>query len=66
MNRRHATQFLNGISLARVVLTVPVTALILLGPTVRYCFAAAAALFTVAAATDFLDGYLARRWHRTS
>ena len=66
MNRRHATQFLNGISLARVVLTVPVTALILLGPTVRYCFAAAAVLFTVAAATDFLDGYLARRWHRTS
>jgi CDP-diacylglycerol--glycerol-3-phosphate 3-phosphatidyltransferase len=66
MNRRHATQFLNGISLARVVLTIPVTALILLGPTVRYCFAAAAALFTVAAATDFLDGYLARRWHRTS
>ena len=29
-------------------------------------FAAAAAVFTVAAATDFLDGYLARRWHRTS
>jgi CDP-diacylglycerol---glycerol-3-phosphate 3-phosphatidyltransferase len=23
-------------------------------------------VFTVAAATDFLDGYLARRWHRTS
>src|SRR5215469_18075827 len=66
MDRRHAAQFLNGISLVRVVLTIPVTALILLGPTVRYCFVAAAALFTVAAATDFLDGYLARRWHRTS
>jgi CDP-diacylglycerol--glycerol-3-phosphate 3-phosphatidyltransferase len=66
MNRRRAAQFLNGISLARVVLVVPVMALVLLGPTVRYCFAAAAVLFTVAAATDFLDGYLARRWHSTS
>jgi CDP-diacylglycerol---glycerol-3-phosphate 3-phosphatidyltransferase len=66
MTGRHATQFLNGMSLARVVLAIPVTALVLAGPSVRYCFAAAAALFTVAAATDFLDGYLARRWHRTS
>lgn len=66
MNHRDAAGFLNGISLARIILTVPVTALILLGPTVSYCFAAAAALFTVAAATDFLDGYLARRLHCTS
>jgi CDP-diacylglycerol---glycerol-3-phosphate 3-phosphatidyltransferase len=63
---RHAATVLNGLSLARIVLGVPVIALILLGPTVRYCYAAAAAVFTVAAATDFLDGYLARRWHRTS
>jgi CDP-diacylglycerol---glycerol-3-phosphate 3-phosphatidyltransferase len=66
MNNRRAAQFLNGLSLARVVLVVPVTALVLLGPSVSYCFAAAAVLFTVAAATDFLDGYLARRWHCTS
>jgi CDP-diacylglycerol--glycerol-3-phosphate 3-phosphatidyltransferase len=66
VSRRHAANVLNGLSLARIVLGVPVIALILLGPTTRYCFAAAAALFTVAAATDFLDGYLARRWHRTS
>jgi CDP-diacylglycerol---glycerol-3-phosphate 3-phosphatidyltransferase len=66
MNRQRAAQFLNGLSLARVVLAVPVTGLILLGPTVRYCFPAAAVLFTVAAATDFLDGYLARRWRCTS
>jgi CDP-diacylglycerol---glycerol-3-phosphate 3-phosphatidyltransferase len=63
---RHAASVLNGLSLARIVLGIPVIALILLGPTVRYCYAAAAAVFTVAAATDFLDGYLARRWHRTS
>jgi CDP-diacylglycerol---glycerol-3-phosphate 3-phosphatidyltransferase len=66
MGRRHAAQVLNGLSLARIVLGIPVIALILLGPTVRYCFVIAAVLFTVAAATDFLDGYLARRWHRSS
>ena len=64
--RRHAAQLLNGLSLARMVLGVPVMALILLGPTAGYCFVTAAVLFTVAAATDFLDGYLARRWHSTS
>jgi CDP-diacylglycerol---glycerol-3-phosphate 3-phosphatidyltransferase len=66
MSRQHAGLVLNGLSLARIVLGIPIIALILLGPTVRYCYAAAAAVFTVAAATDFLDGYLARRWHRTS
>lgn len=66
MNHGRAAQFLNVISLSRVVLTVPVMALVLLGPATGYCFAIAAALFAVAAATDFLDGYLARRWHRTS
>jgi CDP-diacylglycerol---glycerol-3-phosphate 3-phosphatidyltransferase len=66
MDRQRAPQLLNGISLARVVLAVPVIALVLLGPTVRYCFVAAAVLFLAAAATDFLDGYLARRWHCTS
>lgn len=66
MGRRRATTFLNGLSLARMVLGVPVIAFILLGPTVGYCFVIAAVLFTAAAATDFLDGYLARRWHSTS
>jgi CDP-diacylglycerol--glycerol-3-phosphate 3-phosphatidyltransferase len=66
MSHRHAAGVLNGLSLARIVLGVPVIALILLGPSVWYCYAVAAAVFTVAAATDFLDGYLARRWHRTS
>lgn len=62
--RRHATPLLAGISLARVALAVPVMVLIYLGADVRYAYVAAAAVFTVAAATDFVDGYLARRWHR--
>jgi CDP-diacylglycerol---glycerol-3-phosphate 3-phosphatidyltransferase len=66
MDRRRAAQLLNGISLARVVLTVPVMALIFLGAEAGYAYVAAAALFTVAAATDFLDGYLARKWHQTT
>jgi CDP-diacylglycerol---glycerol-3-phosphate 3-phosphatidyltransferase len=66
VGRRRAAQLLNGLSLARIVLGVPVIALILLGPTVRYCYVTAAIVFTVAAATDFLDGYLARRWHCSS
>jgi CDP-diacylglycerol---glycerol-3-phosphate 3-phosphatidyltransferase len=65
-SRRRTARLLNGLSLARMVLGVPVIALILLGPSVWYCFVIAAVLFTVAAATDFLDGYLARRWHQTS
>lgn len=66
MDQRRAAQLLNGISLARVVLAVPVLALILAGPTVQYAYVGAAVLFAIAAATDFLDGYLARRWHCTS
>jgi len=66
MDQRRAAQLLNGISLARVVLAVPVLALILAGPTVRYAYVSAAVVFTIAAATDFLDGYLARRWKCTS
>jgi CDP-diacylglycerol---glycerol-3-phosphate 3-phosphatidyltransferase len=65
-DRRRTVQLLNGISLLRVVMVLPVMALVLLGPTVRYAYAAAAVLFTAAAATDFLDGYLARRWRATT
>ncbi len=58
----NAVRLLAGISLARVLLTVPIMALILAGT--GYASVAAAALFLVAAATDFLDGFLARRWHQ--
>jgi CDP-diacylglycerol--glycerol-3-phosphate 3-phosphatidyltransferase len=50
----------------RIVLVPVVMALILLGPRVRYAFVAAGVLFGVAAVTDFLDGYLARRWGVTT
>jgi len=66
MRDERTAQFLNGISLLRVVLVVPIMALVLLGNTVRYAYAAAAVLFALAAATDFVDGYLARRWLATS
>jgi CDP-diacylglycerol--glycerol-3-phosphate 3-phosphatidyltransferase len=65
-DQRRTTRFLNGISLLRIVMVVPVMALVQLGPTVRYAYVAAAAVFTVAAATDFVDGYLARRWRATT
>jgi CDP-diacylglycerol--glycerol-3-phosphate 3-phosphatidyltransferase len=47
----------------RVVAVPVVMALLLLGDG---AYTAAAVLFAVAAATDFLDGYLARRWRVTS
>jgi CDP-diacylglycerol---glycerol-3-phosphate 3-phosphatidyltransferase len=66
MRDQRTALILNGISVLRVVLVVPVMALALLGPTASYAYVAAAALFAVAAATDFLDGYLARRWQATT
>jgi CDP-diacylglycerol--glycerol-3-phosphate 3-phosphatidyltransferase len=47
----------------RVVAAPLVMALLLIG---GGAFTAAAVLFAIAAATDFLDGYLARRWRVTS
>ncbi|HWK25736.1 MAG TPA: CDP-diacylglycerol--glycerol-3-phosphate 3-phosphatidyltransferase [Solirubrobacter sp.] len=51
-------------TLTRIVLTPVVMALILLGG--KDSEALAAALFFVAAATDWLDGRLARRWNVTT
>ena len=40
--------------------------LILLGPDRDWAYVAAAILFAIAATTDFVDGYLARRWALTT
>ena len=55
-----------GLSALRIALVLPVMALVLAGPDTRYAYVAAAAVFTVAVVTDFLDGYLARRWRMTT
>ena len=61
-----AAAFLKGITYLRIVLTPVVMALVLAGDRVRYGYVAAGALFAVAAATDFFDGRLARRWKQTT
>jgi CDP-diacylglycerol--glycerol-3-phosphate 3-phosphatidyltransferase len=63
---RRASNFLTGITYLRVALVPVIMALVLAGPTVRYTFAIAAALFAIAAATDFFDGFLARRWAKAT
>ncbi|MGH2706546.1 MAG: CDP-diacylglycerol--glycerol-3-phosphate 3-phosphatidyltransferase [Actinomycetota bacterium] len=50
----------------RIVLVPVVMVLILAGPRSRPAFNAAAITFAVASVTDFLDGYLARRWSLTT
>ncbi|CAN5732158.1 hypothetical protein BH24ACT26_BH24ACT26_19630 [soil metagenome] len=50
----------------RIALVPAVMALVLLGHRMRYAYVVGAALFVVAAGTDFVDGYLARRWALTS
>lgn len=61
-----AAAFLKGITYLRVALTPVVMALVLVGYRVRYAYVAAAILFAIAAATDFFDGRLARRWKQTT
>jgi CDP-diacylglycerol--glycerol-3-phosphate 3-phosphatidyltransferase len=63
---RRASRFLAAITFLRAALAPVIIALILAGPRVRYAFAVGALLFTGAALTDFFDGFLARRWARTS
>jgi CDP-diacylglycerol---glycerol-3-phosphate 3-phosphatidyltransferase len=59
-----AARVLEAITWLRVALTPVVMYLVLRGG--DRADAAAAALFAVAAVTDFVDGRLARRWKRTS
>jgi CDP-diacylglycerol--glycerol-3-phosphate 3-phosphatidyltransferase len=51
-----------GITYARILLVPVVMSLILLGPSRSGAYTVAAVLFALAATTDFVDGYLARRW----
>ena len=55
-----------GITWVRILLVPVVMALILLGPDRSTAYTVAAVCFAVAGATDFIDGYLARRWARTT
>ena len=51
---------------ARMILVVAIVALVLLHEHVDYAFTIAALLMAAASFSDWLDGYLARRWHQTS
>ena len=62
----HSTAILMGITYLRMLLVPVVMALILVGDDTAGAFAIAAVLFAAAAVTDFIDGYLARRWNVTT
>ena len=61
-----AAAFLQGITYLRIALTPVVMGLVLVGDRVQYAYVIAAVLFAIAAATDFFDGRLARRWKQTT
>jgi len=61
-----AASLLTRITFVRVVLVPVVMWLLLEGRTVTHAYGIAAALFAIAAATDFIDGFLARRWRATT
>ena len=56
----------NMLAVTRLVLTPVVMWLILESPTSRTIAVVGTIVFTVAALTDFADGYLARRWRITT
>ena len=66
MRAETASSLLVRLTSVRMALVPVVMGLILLEGDWRHAEAAAAATFAVAAATDFADGYLARRWAVTT
>src|SRR5919199_3359089 len=58
--------FSTRITLVRIVLVPVLLALILADGHLRHAPALAAAVFLVASLTDFVDGYLARRWQQVT
>jgi len=54
------------LALARVLVVPAIMALTRAGDEIRHNLGWAASVFAVAAATDFVDGYLARRWKQES
>jgi CDP-diacylglycerol--glycerol-3-phosphate 3-phosphatidyltransferase len=57
---------LPALTFGRILAVPAVMALILAGPDNKSAYTAAAIVFAVAASTDFVDGYLARRWAVTT
>ena len=66
MTERGRVTLLIQITSLRIALVPVVMALVLLGDERRYAYVIGAVLFAVAAFSDFVDGYLARRWHVTT
>lgn len=61
-----AAAVLKAVTWLRVLLLPVIMALVLAGPDRRYAFVIGGTLFAIAAVTDFVDGFLARRWAQTS
>ena len=56
----------NLLAYLRIAMTPIVMAFVLLSDQIDHAFGIAAVLFTIAAVTDFADGYLARKWEITT
>jgi CDP-diacylglycerol---glycerol-3-phosphate 3-phosphatidyltransferase len=65
-NRERAATLLIRITVLRIVLVPAIMGLVLVGDRVDFAYVIGACLFVIAAGTDFVDGYLARRWEATS
>jgi CDP-diacylglycerol---glycerol-3-phosphate 3-phosphatidyltransferase len=65
-DRDRAATLLIRITVLRIVLIPAIMALVLVGDRVEFAYVIGACLFVFAAGTDFIDGYLARRWKATT